>query len=185
MKDIGGAQCCECGTELLTSNGGSANEDNEDGEDSAKPKKRSTTAARKPRGGGGAGTSKSGGASTSAAVSEDDAGPGGTSTTTATATAVVVVTRCRHVFCRDCFKRKVCAGWPGQVKPADRARCSACDVDLTPAMDAVEVTAVELDKALAQSRDEEEDAGRGAKRGGGGKKNAKKARPFEHSTKTR
>lgn len=167
MKDIGGAQCCECSAELLAPSAAAA-EDDEDGGDS-KPKKRAST-AKKPRGGAGANKS---GASTPGAHSEDDS-------TAATSATVVVVTRCRHVFCRTCFTKKVCAGWPAQVKPADRSRCSACDMDLMPAMDAVEITSAELDKALAQSKDEE-DAG-GAKRG---KKAAKKARPFEHSTKTR
>jgi SWI/SNF-related matrix-associated actin-dependent regulator of chromatin subfamily A3 len=152
MRDAGGAQCCECGTEILAV--GDAGEEEEE----KKPAKKSRKVV------------KSASAPASAAASEDESGG---------IELRSVITRCQHLFCRDCFRTKVCSSWPNKVKSEEKATCTVCKVEMTPALDAVEIGARELEKAL-------DEAAEGVSEVTVGKKKGKKAtRIFEHSTKTK
>ena len=49
-----------------------------------------------------------------------------------------IITRCTHLFCLHCFRAKVSADWP--CTAADfRAPCPVCQLEISPAQDAVEV----------------------------------------------
>ena len=152
MKDAGGVFCTECGTEMMTTGDGAMEEATE-----ATIDKKPTRKARK--------TAKS--TTTSAACSEDEF-----ATPTPSTGIRFIITRCQHLFCQACFKMKVCANWPKLVTQNDRADCSICGIVITPAIDAVEISADELERALSDSVE-----------GESGKK-GKKSRVFEHSTKT-
>ena len=150
MRDAGGAQCSECGHDMLPVG---LSTGVEDVEVDKKPAKKSRKLVKS--------------ATASAAPSEDESG---------CSELKSIITRCQHLFCRACFRAKVCATWP-HVKADDRAACSVCRADLTPALDAVEIGARELERAL-------EDAADGDLLVASGKK-AKGTRFFEHSTKTK
>lgn len=106
-------------------------------------------------------------ATASAACSEDEF-----ATPTPSTGIRFIITRCQHLFCQGCFKTKVCANWPKLVTQNDRADCSICRTVITPAIDAVEIGTEELERAVSDGAE-----------GDSGKK-GKKARVFEHSTKT-
>ena len=48
-----------------------------------------------------------------------------------------ILTRCRHLFCLECFRALIYPGWP-DVHPGPTRPCSACQFELGPA-DAVEI----------------------------------------------
>lgn len=150
MRDAGGVFCSGCETELVS--GGVANLD-----------ERAEVEERKPAGKSRR-TTKSSTASAVCSEEESSTSP----------TQVLVITRCKHVFCQPCFQQKVCKNWPKHVKAGDRAECSACQTEITLAIDAVQVGVDELARALVDAADGDL----------GTSKKAKKARVFEHSTKT-
>jgi SWI/SNF-related matrix-associated actin-dependent regulator of chromatin subfamily A3 len=179
MREAGAATCVECGVEMLASNG-QVGEQEEDVKPDLK-KKAPAKRARKPA------TSTSASASASALNSEDEIAASVNSSPGAELHSVV--TRCQHLFCRACFASHVYPGWPNKVVADDRASCSVCRGDLTPALDAVEVGANEFEKAVA-AEEEKEDVkpGRGGGQGRNGaadKKGKATTRFFEHSTKTK
>jgi hypothetical protein len=49
-----------------------------------------------------------------------------------------IVTRCTHLFCMCCFRSKVCPDWP-RASQEFRAPCSVCQLEICPAVDAIEV----------------------------------------------
>lgn len=180
MREAGAATCAECGVEMLP--GGQVGEQQQ--EEDVKPdlkKKAPAKRARKPA------ASTSASASASALNSEDDFAA---SISSSSGTELhSVVTRCQHLFCRPCFASHVYAGWPKRVIADDRATCSVCRTDITPALDAVEVGASEFEKAVAEEDGEDVKPGRGGgakgKAGGADKKGKATTRFFEHSTKTK
>lgn len=150
-------------------------------EEDVKPdtkKKAPAKRARKPA------ASTSASASASALNSEDDF-PSSLSSTGGELHSVI--TRCQHLFCRACFASHVYPGWPNKVVANDRASCSVCKGDMTPALDAVEVGANEFEKAVAEADGEDVKPGRGGrgKAGATDKKGKATTRFFEHSTKTK
>ncbi|GAA6064182.1 hypothetical protein JCM10212_002924 [Sporobolomyces blumeae] len=160
MADVGGGECAECG-HVLVSLTNQAAEDEPDAEEDVKPK-RPAKKARKNA------TS----ASTSTANNSEEEGAGSSEG------PHTVVTKCQHVFCNECFKRKIATSWP-HVTGEDMALCTVCSAELAPALDAVEIGAKELSRALERAVDQEVEDDKKSK----GKK--KVTRLFEHSTKTR
>lgn len=156
LRDAGGAQCSECGLDLLPV-GNSVFRDQEIDVEEKKPAKKGRKIAKST--------------STSAVCSEDDS-------RTTSSGIDSIITRCQHVFCRLCFQSKVCANWPDAVKADEKAICSVCRTEITPALDAVCIGSTELEKAL-------EDATDGEQAPNPGKKGKKVSRLFEHSTKTK
>lgn len=49
-----------------------------------------------------------------------------------------IVTRCTHLFCMCCFRSKVCPDWP-RASQEFRAPCTVCQLEICPAVDAIEV----------------------------------------------
>lgn len=158
MKEAGAAQCAECGVDMLPGGFGADQEEvMDDAVTDQKPKKKGRKSVIQS-------------ATTSANVSEDDQAMAGVAATGLR----MIVTKCQHLFCRGCFQSKVCPAWPNAIKADDRVECTFCGVDLTPALDAVEVGATEVEKAILEAVEGD----------GDGKKGKKVARLFEHSTKT-
>lgn len=158
LRDAGGAQCAECGHDMIPA--GAAGASNGDDEED-KVDRKLTKKVRK--------TNKS--ATTSAACSDND-------DAALANECKSVVTRCQHLFCRVCFKGKIYANWPDSVDPNDRANCTVCKADLTPALDAVEIGAREMERAFEAAADEDLAAATTGKK-------LKGTRFFEHSTKTK
>ncbi|KAL8290052.1 hypothetical protein RQP46_002991 [Phenoliferia psychrophenolica] len=159
LRDAGGAQCCECGHDMIPAGAAAAAANDEMATEpiDKKPPKKSRK------------TTKS--ATASAACSDNDqpAEP--------VDELKSVVTRCQHLFCRVCFRDKVYNNWPDNVGADDRASCTVCKADLTPALDAVEIGAREMERAFETAADEDLQAASGKK--------VKGTRFFEHSTKTK
>ncbi|GAA5930136.1 uncharacterized protein JCM15063_004725 [Sporobolomyces koalae] len=164
LADVGNGECGECGVVLATLENQSSANDFEPEED-VKPK-RPAKRARKNAVASGTSTANNSDEDSLAAASTSGEG------------SRIVVTKCQHVFCQDCFKKTICTVWP-QVTGDDTAACTTCRTELAPALDAVEIGAKELQKALEQATDQQVVEDRKAK----GKKKA--TRLFEHSTKTR
>lgn len=156
MRDTGAAQCAECGEELA-STGLSVSQD-ADEEEESKASKRS----KKPRTAGRKGAT---------VKSEDD--PSNPSAPSP------VLTRCQHLFCIACFRNNVSADFPENVSATDRAACSVCATEISPVIDAVQVSSAEID--MFGSGDGEEDTA------GTTTKNGKKShsKVVEHSSKIR
>lgn len=155
LRDVGGAQCSECGLDLLPVGTTVARNQEIDLEEK-KPAKKGRKLANST--------------STSAVCSEDDSRISTTETES-------IITSCQHLFCKLCFQSKVCANWPDAIKADEKAICSVCWTEITPALDAVCIGTTELEKAL----DDIMDGGQAANQG----KKGKVSRVFEHSTKTR
>ncbi|SCV70683.1 BQ2448_3445 [Microbotryum intermedium] len=163
LRDAGGGQCSECGTEMLPV-GGSNDERADEVEDESRMEKRAL--AKKSRK-----TAKANVAS--AATSDADDGGGGPAAPNELRS---VVTRCQHLFCRPCFISHTYSDW-ASPKAQDTAPCSVCKDLLKPVLDAVEIGATEFLRATQKA--EKGDVKPSIK---GGKKSAD--RVFEHSTKT-
>lgn len=155
LRDAGGAQCCECGHDMIPA-ASAGSDEMADPVDKKPPKKSRKTA-------------KS--ATASAACSDND------DPTANVDELKSVITRCQHLFCRICFRDKVYKDWPDNVNADDRASCTVCKADLTPALDAVEIGAREMERAFEAAADEDLLAASGKK--------VKGTRFFEHSTKTK
>jgi SWI/SNF-related matrix-associated actin-dependent regulator of chromatin subfamily A3 len=113
------AQCAECGMELasLPSEGGAdAATDGDDVTTNGKRGKKSKAA-------------------TSAS---------GTRSSSECPTIHPIVTRCTHLYCLCCFRAKVCADWP-RVSPEVKGNCSICQLEIFPAVDAIEVRSDGMD----------------------------------------
>ncbi|KAM0756492.1 hypothetical protein T439DRAFT_376672 [Meredithblackwellia eburnea MCA 4105] len=157
LRDSGSGQCVECGHDMVPVSAAAGIEQDDLANVSVdrKPPKKSRKAT------------KSATASAACSDSEEAAA--------APANELkLVVTRCQHLFCRLCFRHKVYQGWPQVVAPDDRAACSICKAELTPAIDAVEIGTREMELAFEAA---EKRAQEGSK--------AKATRLFEHSTKTK
>lgn len=159
LRDAGGVQCCECGHELLPLNPSVAGDATDDGPDQVdrKPAKKTRKLVKS--------------ATASAACSDDDGAVPPAETN-------LVMTRCQHLFCRECFRLRVYGKWPDHVLPEERAVCTVCKAEIVPALDAVEIGARELERALEIAAEDDLQAVVSGKK-------AKTTRLFEHSTKTR
>ncbi|GAA5976261.1 hypothetical protein JCM11641_001097 [Rhodosporidiobolus odoratus] len=172
-RDAQSGDCAECGNSMAAF--GRPNvEELGGGEEDVKPGKKPPAKKRK--------TTKATGATSSGVKPEDGAGGDGESVT-ADETTSCIVTRCQHIFCRQCFVAFTCPRWPN-VKGDDKVECRCCQTPFLPALDAVEVEAREFQKALERAQDELVDGEAGGK-SKKKKKADKKTRLFEHSTKTR
>lgn len=178
MRDAGEAKCSECGFDMLPGGAAGTGDVDELIEVDKKPvvKKRKTKAS----------------APASAACSEDERNviPSAAGTE-----PISIVTRCQHLYCRECFK-KVCPELflpppppppplpidseelPPPPPPPLKAICTVCSTEFFPRLDAVELGAKEVLKAL---EDTAEDVSQAASSG----KKVKGTRFFEHSTKTK
>ncbi|KAK4055462.1 hypothetical protein OIV83_000008 [Microbotryomycetes sp. JL201] len=156
MKDAGVGQCAECGQEMLAGGGSGANGEDDETDGAAVTTSKRKTAVRKK-------TKVTKSASVSAHNTDEDTDG---VTGSAKDDRVAVITRCQHLFCRQCFT-------------------STCREELTPVLDAVEVTPAELERAVEQAKDELAEAD--SQRGRAGKKGKKpqSGRMVEMSTKTR
>lgn len=83
---------------------------------------------------------------------------------------MLLITRCGHVFCIACFIKNVSPSYP-QCEAAERAACSQCKSEMTPAVDVIDFTPQELAENDAAALVAEA--------------NASKAHQVEHSTKIR
>ncbi|KAM0789050.1 hypothetical protein ACM66B_003113 [Microbotryomycetes sp. NB124-2] len=175
MKDAGAGQCAECGQEMLAGGSGSTGEDDETNGATATTSKRKQTATNSRKK-----TKVTKSASLSAPNTDDDT-DGVTSSTKDD--RVAIITRCQHLFCRQCFTSTVCPTWSKKLSHDVRAACSQCREEMTPVLDAVEVTPAELERAVEEAKDElaEAESGRGRKKG----KKAQSNRMLEMSTKTK
>lgn len=117
MRDAGSAQCAECACDLLPAANALGGDDLV--EDCEK------------RGGEKGKRSRKGKASDN---NDDCLRP----------TQRPVLTRCQHLFCLQCFRAQVSAGWPS-CSADERAACSACREEMTPILDAIEVLPSELE----------------------------------------
>ncbi|CEQ42889.1 SPOSA6832_04757 [Sporobolomyces salmonicolor] len=177
MADAGGGECAECGHVLASfSPGGNVDDFGAEEEEAAAGRVKKPLAKKRK-------TTKSATAvvsTSSLGNSEDDSTPSLAPPPPGSDSGVSsVVTKCQHVFCNSCFKTKMCSAWPRVDRDAT-ALCTVCTAELIPALDAVEVGARELQKALERAVDEHPEEERKGKK-------AKKpsTRLFEHSTKTR
>ena len=148
VREAGGAQCAECQYEFAPATSG-LEQDDVDADEKKPTKKRSRKLPSSKQ------TSRQG--------SEDEA-PGTPKEVT------TVVTRCQHLFCFCCFRARVTEHWP-QVDPEERAMCTVCKTDFTPALDAVTLT---MEEIAGYAGDGGEDCAVHAT-----------SRLHEHSTKTR
>ncbi|KAK4057785.1 hypothetical protein OIO90_001004 [Microbotryomycetes sp. JL221] len=169
MKDAGAGQCAECGQEMLAGSSTGAAKGDEDEGTAATTSKRKPPARKRTK-------TKSASAS---AQNTDDDGDGAASKDD----RVAVITRCQHLFCRQCFTTNVCPQWGGKLPHDVRAACSQCREEMTPILDAVEVTPTELERAVEQAKDELAEAE--TQKGGRRAKKVKGERLLEMSTKTR
>lgn len=149
MRDTGAAQCDECGFELA-SGGLDCNQDTCE-EDTSKRPKRAAKGAKKN-------------VSTTKSESDEAINP---------SCPTAVMTRCQHLFCLSCFQRAVAANYPDAVTAADRATCSICRDEISPVIDAVQVSSSEIDRTGAGDGDEDTTSAGDAKH------------IVEHSTKIR
>ncbi|SCZ99378.1 BZ3500_MvSof-1268-A1-R1_Chr7-2g09506 [Microbotryum saponariae] len=163
MRDAGGGQCSECGTEMLPVAGSNDERADEVEDESRMEKKAPAKKSRK--------TAKASTASAAASDAEDNGGGPALPNELRS-----VVTRCQHLFCRLCFINHIYNDWTSP-KAGDTAPCSVCKEVLKPVLDAVEIGATEFLRAT-----EKADKG-DVKPTKGGKKSAAD-RVFEHSTKT-
>lgn len=115
-RDSGAVVCCECNFEFSNKTNAEIDGDLETcGQKKAGKKKLSSAGNRTP-------------------VSGDDL---------LDCTPVLAITRCGHVFCKGCFTKTVSQNYP-QCAAADRAACSQCKTEITPAVDVVDFTRKEL-----------------------------------------
>lgn len=114
LRESGTAQCVDCGMDLATPIGAQALDGCDDLE-AAKPAKR----GRKPK--------------------KDLLSRGPTRANSPTGQLRPVLTRCQHLFCIECFRHSTCPDWPN-VHANIRRPCSACQYQLEPLADAVEVS---------------------------------------------
>ena len=124
MRDTSTAQCVECGMELATMPTEGGPDAMMEGQEAPAPVKR----GRKPKG------------------IPLSTVPSTSATRQASPCAMVhpIMTRCTHLFCLYCFRARVCASWP--CAPAEtRGTCSVCQLELSPAVDAIEVQSDGMD----------------------------------------
>lgn len=150
MRDTGAAQCDECGQELAPGGLDNAQDTFED-DSNKKPRKIKGVKREKQNG----------------AVkreSEETSNPSPPSP---------VLTRCQHLFCLECFQKNVAINFPDAVTASDRATCSVCKEEISPVIDAIQVSSSEIDTLGAGDGDEDTTSAGRAKR------------VVEHSTKIR
>lgn len=154
MRDTGAAQCAECGAEMAS---GGLNDAQDAMEEETSKKKRAKT-KKASKGGGGC----------SGAETDDNVNPSGPRP---------VITRCQHIFCLTCFQRSVCTSFPDAVSATDRSICSICRDEISPVIDAVQVSASDIDMLNSGNEDEDTISRRGGRK--------TENRLIEHSTKIR
>lgn len=135
LRETSTSQCTECGVELSSLPNDGGIDAAIDGEEAG------TKRSRKPRSGGSSGA--------------------GTRACSPCPTLHPIITRCTHLYCLCCFRSRVCPDWP-RASPEARAPCTVCQLELAPAVDAVEVRSDGTD--LKEQRKKEVPSGKKVKR---------------------
>lgn len=115
LREAGTAQCVECGGDLATPGGAGLL----DGSELETPQQQ------QPKRGGGRKPKATGSRGPTRASSPTGNRP--------------ILTKCQHLFCIECFRLSICPTWP-KVGPEVHRACTACQGDLSPSFDAVEVS---------------------------------------------
>lgn len=141
MRDTGAAQCDECGQELAPGGLDVAQDTFEEDTDK-KPKKIRGVKKEKANG---------------VVKTESEE-------TVNSSAPSPVLTRCQHLFCLECFQSTVSPGFPDSVTATDRETCSACKEEISPVIDAIQVSSSDIDTLGAGDGDEDTTSAGQAKR---------------------
>lgn len=132
MRDTGAAQCDECGQELAP---GGLDTAQDTFEEDANKKPRRIKGIKKEKSNG-----------TVKTESEETVKP---------SAPTPVLTRCQHLFCLECFQKNVAINFPDAVTANDRAACSVCKEEISPVIDAIQVSSSEIDTLGSGDGDED------------------------------